>query len=182
MCLLYFYCYSTCPVYSTCPIVCDSSQQNVGSPQANICCVVCHSNILCLLYFYCYSTCPVACFLYSTCPIVCDSSQQNVGSPQANICCAVCHSNILYFYFYYTCPVACFLYSTCPIVCDSSQQNVGSLTSQHLLCCVSLQHIVYTLFLLLLYLSCCLFSLLNLSSNLAGIYCKSVTWSLSVCC
>ena len=135
--------------------VCDSSQQ------ANICCVVCHSNILCLLYFYCYSTCPVACFLYSTCPIVCDSSQQNVGSPQANICCVVCHPNILcllYFYCYSTCPV----FFTQPVLLYVTLHNKMLVLHKptSVVLCVT---IVFTLFLLLLYLSCCLFSLLNLS-------------------
>ena len=134
--------------------VCDSSQQ------ANICCVVCHSNILCLLYFYCYSTCPVACFLYSTCPIVCDSSQQNVGSPQANICCVVCHPNILcllYFYCYSTCP-----FFTQPVLLYVTLHNKMLVLHKptSVVLCVT---IVFTLFLLLLYLSCCLFSLLNLS-------------------
>ena len=101
-------------VFFTQPVLL-SSQQNVGSPQANICCVVCHPNILCLLYFYCYSTCPVACFLYSTCPIVCDSSQQNVGSPQANICCVVCHYCV-YSIFIVTLPVLLLVFFTQPVL------------------------------------------------------------------
>ena len=147
------------------------------------------SVVLCVTPTYCvYSifivTLPVLLLVFFTQPVLLYVTLHNkmlvLHKPTSVVLC-VTPTYCVYSIFIVTLPVLLLVFFTQPVLLYVTLHNkmlvLHKPTSVEL--CVT---IVFTLFLLLLYLSCCLFSLLNLSSNLASIYCKSVTWSLSVCC